>query len=300
VSYDNGKTFELLGKTRLKWHETVSSTIKMPTRNTIIRAHVDDYQHSGGFIATIKYDGKEYNTAVDSKWKFTWAKSWGTTKSTALYTTTRNWKPKGYISKDAQWIWNGKNSDDIEFEFSFADIIAHDEDCGAFPIDNFLTGCSNEFESTSNELSAATTNVASLRKGLDAANAKITANAGNLKKETGDLQKQLDDANERIAEIEKKLKQIGEVTSSAQMVGAMQDGDDDFIGYDYPQTIATSTSELADANKNLLVYCLVIFNIGTILGCLSCLYWRQKAAPAKGYVSAIQQFEDEEVKEALA
>merc|ERR1712154_91851 len=131
--------------------------------------------------------------------------------------------------------------------------------------------------------------------GLDAANAKITANAGNLKKETGDLQKQLDDANERIAQIEKKLKQIGEVTSSAQMVGEMQDGDDDFIGYDYPQT-----SEFADANKNLLVYCLVIFNIGTILGCLSCLYWRQKAAPAKGYVSAIQQFEDEEVKEALA
>merc|ERR1712154_371829 len=114
------------------------------------------------------------------------------------------------------------------------------------------------------------------------------------------LKQQLQDANERIAEIERKLKEVGAVTSSAQAnLGMPGDEepmpDDDFTGYDYPQGIATSTSELADANKNLLVYCLVIFNIGTILGCISCLYWRQKSS-VKEYKSVVPQFEEEEMK----
>merc|ERR1712154_254358 len=112
--------------------------------------------------------------------------------------------------------------------------------------------------------------------------AKISSNAGKIAKNT----KNLNDAIVRIAALERKMKDIGKVASSAQSVGAMPE--DGFSGY-----------ELADANKNLLVYCLVIFNIGTILGCISCLYWNQKA-PAKGYKSVIPQYEDEDVKEALA
>merc|ERR1711997_974707 len=101
----------------------------------------------------------------------------------------------------------------------------------------------------------------------------------------------------RIAALERKLKEVGQVASSARM-NAPNDMDEEptFDDYDYPQS---EFDDLADANKNLLVYCLVIFNIGTILGCISCLYWNQKA-PAKGYKSVIPQFEDEEVKEALA
>merc|ERR1711902_422713 len=109
--------------------------------------------------------------------------------------------------------------------------------------------------------------------------AKIDSNAGQIAANTN----KLNGAIARIAALERKMKNVGNAASSAQSVGAMPD--DGFGGY-----------ELADANKNLLVYCLVIFNIGTILGCISCLYWNQKA-PAKGYKSVmIPQFEEEEVK----
>merc|ERR1712154_241677 len=138
--------------------------------------------------------------------------------------------------------------------------------------------------------------------GMDAVSAnEAKIEAANTDRAT--LKQQLEAANERIAAIERKLKEVGKVTSSAAVgsdivIAAGDDEampDDDFMGYDYPEAIATSTSELADANKNLLVYALVIFNIGTILGCISCLYWRQKSS-VKEYKSVVPQFEDEEMK----
>jgi len=117
-------------------------------------------------------------------------------------------------------------------------------------------------------------------------NAKIAQNKRELDKKIAANTGKFDNAIARIDALERKMKNVGKAASSAQSVGAMPE--DSFNGY-----------ELADANKNLLVYCLVIFNIGTILGCISCLYWNQKA-PAKGYKSVIPQYEDEDVKEALA
>merc|ERR1719412_765234 len=46
-----------------------------------------------------------------------------------------------------------------------------------------------------------------------------------------------------------------------------------------------STSMISTANKDVLIYCLVIFNIGTIIGCISCLFLsKQTQSKPKGYV----------------
>merc|ERR1712154_21912 len=59
------------------------------------------------------------------------------------------------------------------------------------------------------------------------------------------------------------------------------------------------TSVMSNVSQNTLIICLVLFNIGTILGCISCLFW-QKRGGAKGYVSkavydGISNFDEEEV-----
>jgi len=54
------------------------------------------------------------------------------------------------------------------------------------------------------------------------------------------------------------------------------------------------------ANEDLMILCLVLFNIGTILSCISCLYLiKKRGAPSKGYVSVEPQNEDEDEEELI-
>merc|ERR1712228_708160 len=45
------------------------------------------------------------------------------------------------------------------------------------------------------------------------------------------------------------------------------------IGYD--------AAAASDATKNVMVYVLVMFNVGTLLSCLSCIYWTRQRDAAK-------------------
>merc|ERR1712154_659292 len=102
------------------------------------------------------------------------------------------------------------------------------------------------------------------------------------------LQSQLDDANDQIEKLEKTLKGFEKRSSAQAALGSV-----DLLDTNQP-------SVMSDVSQNTLIICLVVFNIGTILGCISCLFWSKRAG-AKGYVSkvvydGVSNFDEEEAQ----
>merc|ERR1712228_571923 len=90
-----------------------------------------------------------------------------------------------------------------------------------------------------------------------------------LKDDIKELQSQLDDAIVTINCLEDALKGFKKKSSAHAAAGSI-----DLLDTD-------QTSVMSHVSQNTLIICLVVFNIGTILGCISCLFW-SKRGRAKG------------------
>merc|ERR1711997_1115014 len=87
--------------------------------------------------------------------------------------------------------------------------------------------------------------------------------------ELDDVYKRLDDIDAVLDKMKAALEGSEPETAAAMANGGVID----------------STSMISTANKDVLIYCLVIFNIGTIIGCISCLFLsKQTQSKPKGYV----------------
>merc|ERR1712129_277116 len=124
MGQDAGVTFTLMDSSSAHT-DPVTATIDVISRNTIIRVDVDDDAHTGGFIATVDCLGQTYSTLnpiTSSNWKMISALSrnlnieYRTDGSTAWYLAQPG------IADDPVIIWNGVNSDNIRFEFDFANL----------------------------------------------------------------------------------------------------------------------------------------------------------------------------------
>merc|ERR1712087_1078408 len=176
------------------------------------------------------------------------------------------------------------------------------KDCQAFDIDSYLLQCSDEFSSSSEDLEEISKKVGGLKGKLDDVNDKI----GNLETEDGRLDreikavdaklgkvdnalnKKLDDALVTINALEDTLKGFQKKSSAQAALGSV-----DLLDTNQPSAMST-------ASQDTLIICLVVFNIGTILGCISCLFWSKRGG-AKGYVSkvvydGVSNFDEEELK----
>ena len=80
-----------------------------------------------------------------------------------------------------------------------------------------------------------------------------------------DCSDEYSDMNRRVMAIERRLGMSNAMSVSAN--AALDNG----------------SSVVSTDNRDLLIIALVVFNIGTILGCISCLVWNKKVG-AKGYV----------------
>merc|ERR1712087_785923 len=129
---------------------------------------------------------------------------------------------------------------------------------------------------------------AKLGKVDNALNKKVKEVKDDLVDDIKELQLQLDDALVTINALEKTLKGFQKKSSAQAALGSV-----DLLDTD-------QTSVMSNVSQDTLIICLVVFNIGTILGCISCLFW-SKRGRAKGYVSkvvydGVSNFDEEELK----
>jgi len=89
-------------------------------------------------------------------------------------------------------------------------------------------------------------------------------------------------------------------SASPQSNSASSSSDEgaNFIDFDPSSNSNPTASAISAANKNLLVLCLVVFNIGTILGCISCLFWSKQSrmTSAKVIYDGVHDFDEEEAQ----
>jgi len=90
-------------------------------------------------------------------------------------------------------------------------------------------------------------------------------------------------------------------SASPQSNSASSSSDEgaNFIDFDPSSNMnSTTASAISVANKNLLILCLVVFNIGTILGCISCLFWSKQSRMGNGKViyDGVHDFDEEEAQ----
>lgn len=76
--------------------------------------------------------------------------------------------------------------------------------------------------------------------------------------------------NDKIAAMEKYLDEIGGSFAAQSAAMDVSPMDVSPMDRDYP------TQNVFGDSQDLIIICLVIFNIGTVLGCFSCLYWTKK------------------------
>merc|ERR1712110_531637 len=89
-------------------------------------------------------------------------------------------------------------------------------------------------------------------------------------------------------------------SASPQSNSASSSSDEgaNFNDFDPSSNSNPTASAVSAANKNLLVLCLVVFNIGTILGCISCLFWSKQSrmTSAKVIYDGVHDFDEEEAQ----
>jgi len=129
----------------------------------------------------------------------------------------------------------------------------------AVEIDNRLGGRLNGVDGDINQLRDEDTTL----------NTKIIDTETRLSDRIGDGEVAHEQLKERVARIESTLNGF----AAAQSISS----------FNLDGNASTSTAMTTEA-KDLLIVCLLIFNIGTILGCISCLFWSKQQKRTKGHV----------------
>merc|ERR1712062_621880 len=91
---------------------------------------------------------------------------------------------------------------------------------------------------------------------------------------------------------------VDSLDSQSDSASSSSDEGENFIDFDPSSNTNPSASAISAANKNLLILCLVVFNIGTILGCISCLFWSKQSrmTSAKVIYDGVHGFDEEEAQ----
>lgn len=184
-------------------------------------------------------------------------------------------------------------------------------DCSAFNIDGFLLDCSTEFGLNEEEFAEVQRSIGVIEDRLDDVDNKIKdlekadqdmivkadeidgrlkgrldgvdGDIGQLRQADVTLDTKLNDADKRLSdriadgevaadELKNRVAKIeGTLNGYAAARGDNTNVDDG------------NATALSTEAKDLLIVCLLIFNIGTILGCISCLFW-SKQQRVKGHV----------------
>merc|ERR1712083_667803 len=107
-----------------------------------------------------------------------------------------------------------------------------------------------------------------------------------LDEDIGNVKAKLDDALVTINALEKTLKGFKKKSSAQAALGSV-----DLLDTNQPSAMST-------ASQNTLILCLVVFNIGTILGCISCLFWSKQSrmSSAKVIYDGVHDFDEEDAQ----
>merc|ERR1711978_442289 len=144
-------------------------------------------------------------------------------------------------------------------------------------------------DSLSRQLDGVDAKVSSLQSQDASLDSSIKAVDGKLNGQVALLNGEIDELTAQIEKIDKWANDY----QSAQQVGAA--GLADFA------SPSGSAQAMSAVSQNTLIICLVLFNIGTILGCISCLFWRKGAAVGgKGRHVVVNYDGDEAEKEKFA
>ena len=153
------------------WINTYRFTIKNVTPTTQLEIVCNDKGGSGGFIATVHYNGISYPTTKPietGNWRFI---SSSDNVNNLKYTPKSKYSPDGVtvandIDNSAFWIWNGESKNSITFRFDFETIYQDNEDSeesqGGQICNNECSGCYKRVKELEEELDRVKKNEAKL------------------------------------------------------------------------------------------------------------------------------------------
>ena len=123
VSNDGGSSWRSIG-TSDTWDTAHSYDLDGISGNTKIRVSVLDKENTGGFIATVSYDGKTYST-TNPLWAEHWTLLSASDGDTSLVYHEHNYVEVSSqaIASDANWVWNGQSGNTLVFEFDFGAVL---------------------------------------------------------------------------------------------------------------------------------------------------------------------------------
>ena len=131
VSRDGGLTYEQVYYEG-NWRNLAQFTISDITSDTILEILADDNIHTGGFIATIDFNGALYSTTnpiEDSNFELISSTDGQTSNLEYFDKTSAPWRRNDPEIEDrAKWVWNGNNANNMVFRFDFGNVVSQCED----------------------------------------------------------------------------------------------------------------------------------------------------------------------------
>jgi len=151
------------------------------------------------------------------------------------------------------------------------------EGCSVFDIDGFLTDCSEEFPAAQKEIDEVHTamkgEIARLETAQTALSTKVDTEVARLDTELSDGSTATETLDTKVDEQVQRLDAlIDEVEQTLATMSNLNAAQSEFGNVDGDMMAASA----AQTTQDLMIYALVIFNIGTLMGCVSCIYWQQK------------------------
>jgi len=151
------------------------------------------------------------------------------------------------------------------------------EGCSVFDIDGFLTDCSEEFPAAQKEIDEVHTamkeEIARLETAQTALSTKVDTEVARLDTELSDGSTATETLDTKVDEQVQRLDAlIDEVEQTLATMSNLNAAQSEFGNVDGDMMAASA----AQTTQDLMIYALVIFNIGTLMGCVSCIYWSQK------------------------
>merc|ERR1711997_1451046 len=149
------------------------------------------------------------------------------------------------------------------------------EGCDVFDIDGFLTDCSAEFPAAQKELEEVHTAMKEEIARLEAAQNEL---ASKVDTEVARLDTELSDGSTATETLDTKVDEqvqrldalIDEVEQTLATMSNLNAAQSEFGNVD-----GEMVGSAAQSTKDAMIYALVLFNIGTLMGCVSCIYWQQ-------------------------
>jgi len=122
VSYDGGETFRSVLKNN-NWAKISSFNVADVSPDTVIQIVCADTGVVGGFIGTVRYDGREYSTGDNDNFEAV-----SGAEGYMVYTANGEgeWGTRvvDEIADDAYWMWDGSINNVITFQFDFGNLYA--------------------------------------------------------------------------------------------------------------------------------------------------------------------------------